>query len=98
MKAHLENPGTRELQEQIARLMGTNTITVAEKHKIGTTKYNLINVDKSNVFFTREISPDSVVKMFNQLNYPLKGKVGLKVHTGENGGKYIGLLKSISSN
>ena len=89
MKAHLENPGTRELQEQIARLMGTNTITVAEKHKIGTTKYNLINVDKSNVFFTREISPDSVVKMFKQLNYPLKGKVGLKVHTGEKGGKYF---------
>ena len=89
MTAHLEMSGTQELQEQIARLKGRNTITIAEKHKIGTTKYNLINIDKPNVFFTREISPDSVVKMFKQLNYPLKGKVGLKVHTGEKGGKYF---------
>ena len=41
------------------------------------------------VFFTREISPDSVVKMFQHLNYPLEGKVGLKVHTGEKGGQYF---------
>jgi uncharacterized Fe-S center protein len=89
IKARLEVPGTQELLKQIANLKGENIITVAEKHKIGTTKYNLINVDQPNVFFTREISPDSVVKMFKHLNYPLGGKVGLKVHTGEKGGKYF---------
>jgi hypothetical protein len=89
IKARLEVPGTQELLKQIADLKGENIITVAEKHKIGTTKYNLINVDQPNVFFTREISPDSVVKMFKHLNYPLGGKVGLKVHTGEKGGKYF---------
>ena len=89
MTARLEVPGTQELLEQIARLKGTNTIAVAEKHKIGTTKYNLINIDKPNVFFTREISPDSVVEMFKHLNYPLGDKIGLKVHTGEKGGKYF---------
>ena len=89
IKARLEVPGTQDLLKQIANLKGENIITVAEKHKIGTTKYNLINVDQPNVFFTREISPDSVVKMFKHLNYPLGGKVGLKVHTGEKGGKYF---------
>ena len=89
MTARLEVPGTQELLQQIAELEGTNTIAVAEKHKIGTTKYNLINIDKPNVFFTREISPDSVVEMFKHLNYPLGDKIGLKVHTGEKGGKYF---------
>ena len=89
IQAHLEVPGTQDLLAQIASLEGENIITVAEKHKIGTQKYNLIDIDNPNVFFTREISPDSVVKMFKQLNYPLGEKIGLKVHTGEKGGKYF---------
>ena len=89
IKARLEVPGTQNLLNQIADLKGENTVVVAEKHKIGTTKYNLINIDQPSVFFTREISPDSVVKMFQHLNYPLEGKVGLKVHTGEKGGQYF---------
>ena len=56
---------------------------------MGSQKYNLIDIDNPSVFFTREISPDSVVKMFKQLNYPLGDKIGLKVHTGEKGGKYF---------
>jgi uncharacterized Fe-S center protein len=89
IKARLEVPGTQDLLKQIANLKGENIITVAEKHKIGTTKYNLIKDEQPKVFFTREISPDSVVKMFKHLNYPLEGNVGLKVHTGEKGGKYF---------
>ena len=87
--AHLEVQGTPELLEQIERLKGTNIITVAEKHKIGTTNYNLIDIDNPTVFFTREISPESIVKMYKQLNYPLSGNVGLKIHSGEKGGKYF---------
>ena len=90
IKAHLEVPGTQNLLKQISDLKGENILTVAEgTHKMGSQKYNLIDIDKSNVFFTREISPESVVKMFKQLNYPLGDKIGLKVHTGEKGGKYF---------
>ena len=87
--ARLQVPATQDLLKQIQRLKGTNIITVAEKHKIGTQKYNLIDIDNPSVFFTREISPDSVVKMFKHLNYPLGDKIGLKVHSGEAGGKYF---------
>lgn len=87
--AHLEVPGTQDLLAQIKELKGTNIITVAEQHKIGTQNYNLIDIDNPTVFFTREISPESIVKMYKQLNYPLGGNIGLKVHTGEAGGKYF---------
>ena len=44
---------------------------------------------KSDVYFTKEISSEKIVEMFKKLNVELKGKVGLKVHTGEIGGKYF---------
>ena len=47
------------------------------------------SLQKANVYFTREISPSSMVKMFKKLNVSLKGNVGLKVHTGEGGGLYF---------
>ena len=40
---------------------------------------------KSDVFFCRTVSPDSVVKVFNALNKKLKGKVAIKIHSGEKG-------------
>ena len=44
---------------------------------------------KSDVFFTKTINPSNMVKIFQKLNINLKGKVGLKVHSGEQGGKYF---------
>ena len=44
---------------------------------------------KSDVYFTKEISSKNIVNMFKKLDYKLEGKVGLKVHTGERGGKYF---------
>jgi uncharacterized Fe-S center protein len=46
-------------------------------------------IQKADVFFTKDISPSSMVKMFKKLNVTLTGKIGLKVHTGEIGGKYF---------
>ena len=46
-------------------------------------------LQKSDVFFTKTISSSNIVKMFQKLNINLKGKVGLKVHSGEQGGKYF---------
>ena len=43
---------------------------------------------KSDVYYTKTISPENILKMFLKLNIKLKGRVGLKVHTGEIGGLY----------
>ena len=40
---------------------------------------------KSKVFFSREISPEIVGKMYEQLGIELPGKVAVKVHSGEKG-------------
>ena len=40
---------------------------------------------KSKVYFTRKITPENVVKMFDMLNIKLKGNVATKVHSGEDG-------------
>ena len=44
---------------------------------------------KSDVFFTKTISSSNIVRIFKKLNIELKGKVGLKIHSGETGGKYF---------
>ena len=40
---------------------------------------------KSKVYFTKEITSENVIKMFKELNIELKGKVAVKVHSGEKG-------------
>lgn len=40
---------------------------------------------KSNVYFTRYITPENVVKMYQVLEHELTGKVAVKVHSGEAG-------------
>lgn len=40
---------------------------------------------KSKVFFTKKITPESVVEIFNALQKKLPGKVAVKVHSGEVG-------------
>ena len=49
----------------------------------------LNSFQKSDVYFTKEISSSKIVEMFKKLNFKLEGKVGLKVHTGEIGGPYF---------
>lgn len=38
------------------------------------------------VYFTREITPESLQKIYHAMNHPLLGKVGVKISTGEKGG------------
>ena len=40
---------------------------------------------KSTVYFTNELTPEAVVKMYRQLGVDLPGKVAVKVHSGEDG-------------
>lgn len=58
--------------------------------------------EKSKVYFTKEITPASLVKIYEQLNVPLDGKkVAVKISTGEAGNtNYLKpeLIKDISYN
>ncbi len=38
-------------------------------------------LQKSDVYYTKHITPQGVVEIFKKLNITLPGKVGLKVHT-----------------
>ena len=40
---------------------------------------------KAKVYFTREITPEAVVKLYHALGVELPGKVAVKVHSGEKG-------------
>ena len=42
-------------------------------------------MEKSKVYFCKEITPENVVKMFKALGRELPGKVAVKVHSGEAG-------------
>ena len=49
-------------------------------------------MEKSIVYFTKEITPQSLIKIYDKLGISLTGNVGIKVSTGEKGAK--GYLKS----
>ena len=40
---------------------------------------------KSKVYFTREISSEKLLEIYKKLGVELKGKVAVKVHSGEKG-------------
>ena len=46
-------------------------------------------MEKSKVYFTKEITPESLIKMYETLGVELKGKVAVKLSTGEAGGHYF---------
>ena len=43
-------------------------------------------MEKAKVYFTKEITSDGLVKIYEALNRELKGKVAVKISTGEMGG------------
>lgn len=49
-------------------------------------------MNKAKVFYTKNITPESLIKIYEDLGVELKGKVGVKVSTGEAGAK--GYLKA----
>lgn len=42
-------------------------------------------MEKAKVYFTKEITPEAVIKMYKALGKKLPGKVAVKVHSGEKG-------------
>lgn len=43
-------------------------------------------MEKSKVYFTKRITPDSLIKIYEALGVELNGKIGVKISTGEPGG------------
>ena len=46
-------------------------------------------MEKSKVFFTKEITSENLIKIYEALGEELKGKVAVKLSTGEAGGHYF---------
>lgn len=42
-------------------------------------------MEKSKVYFTKEISPEAIIKVYDKLGIKLEGKVAAKLHSGEDG-------------
>ena len=42
-------------------------------------------MEKAKVYFTNKITPESIVKIYDELGFLLKGKVAVKLHSGEKG-------------
>lgn len=42
-------------------------------------------MEKSKVYFTKEITPEAIVKIYEELKIELPGKVAIKLHSGEKG-------------
>ncbi len=42
-------------------------------------------MEKAKVYFTKEITPESLVKLYEKLGIHLEGKVAVKLHSGEDG-------------
>lgn len=45
--------------------------------------------DSSVVYFTRDLSPEGLEKIYRRINENLTGKIGIKLHTGEKNGPNI---------
>lgn len=43
-------------------------------------------MQKAKVYFAREITPEALLRIYHALNQPLRGKVAVKISTGEPGG------------
>jgi len=43
------------------------------------------NMEKAKVYFSKEITSENLVRMYETLNKPLTGKVAVKLHSGERG-------------
>ncbi len=49
-------------------------------------------MEKSKVYYAKEITPENLIKIYEALGVELKGKIGVKVSTGEDGAR--GYLKA----
>jgi len=56
---------------------------------MGNKSYSQMDKETSVVYFTEDISPDGVMKIFEYVKGKVRGNVGIKVHFGEDGNDYF---------
>ena len=49
---------------------------------------NVLGQEKSKVYFTSDVSSESLIKIYKALGLEASGKVAVKISTGEQGGNY----------
>jgi len=55
------------------------------------------NSSKSKVYFTKDISPEGIMKVYKALGQELPGKVAVKLHSGEPGGHHYPAPKLVEN-
>lgn len=50
---------------------------------------NITGNKVSNVYFSKNITPEALIKLYNKVNQNISGKVAIKLHTGEKNGPNI---------
>ena len=68
------------------------TRTMEDYDRWGTTKVEWVKRPPATVYFTKNITSDSLIKIYKALGVELTGNIGIKVSTGEAGSK--GYLKA----
>ncbi len=76
VKGHADNPKNNRC-DQLAVAARENIVKEAS------------TMSKSTVYFTRDLSPEGLKKLFARISAPLTGKVAVKLHTGEKNGPNI---------
>ena len=76
------------MERQISRrnFLKTSAIalgTVAVSNFTGVGSAFAAQQDKSQVFFTKDISVNGLLKIYSKINQGMTGKIGIKLHTGE---------------
>ena len=70
-------------------LGGCEKVETAKSEKIFTETSSEKNIKISDVYMTKEISPESLVKIYRALNVEPSGKIAVKISTGEPGSNYL---------
>lgn len=85
---HLSVNKKNEVAIKLYKSLGFNTYRESENMLFMSihSKINESSDAVSTVYFTRNITPQSLCKIYRALNHPLIGNVGVKISTGEYGG------------
>ena len=50
--------------------------------------YDMRSGNESSVYFTRDLSAEGLIKVYDKVSACLSGKIGIKLHTGEPKGEH----------
>ena len=77
------------MKKLMALLAGAVTLTACQAGPKTVSSSPSANTDKPIVYFTKDISPEGLVKIYDKIAQNIDGKVAIKFHTGEPHGPNI---------